>query len=113
MRQQTIDIAIYYGKLTMILDKDLSYVEKEYKLHSLEDYGAVTLKGQGYRHYVVAFTDATHLSNIAHEIVHLKNYIFLDCQMTSDRNNDEHEAYLTGWLFDEIYKFLNDTKEIQ
>ena len=112
MKQKTIDIPIYCGKLTMILDKDLSFIEKKYKTYPLGDYGAITLKVPEYRNYVVAFTDAQHLSNIAHEVVHLKNYIFSDCQMKSDSENDEHEAYLTGWLFDEIYKFLkNMTKE--
>lgn len=107
MKQKTIKIPIYYGKLTMIFDNDLSCIEKTYKTISLEGFGAVTLKDEKkYRHYVVAFTDKDHLSNIAHEIVHIKNYIFLDCVMQLDPNNDEAEAYLTGWLFDIIYKFL-------
>jgi hypothetical protein len=107
MRKTTIDIPIYQCKLTIILDKDLSYVEKKYRTKSLSDYGAVTIdKEAGYRHYVVAFTDATHLSNIAHEIVHLKNAIYLACAMEVDIYNDEPEAYLTGWLFDQIYNFL-------
>lgn len=108
MRKTTIDIPIYQCKLTIILDKDLSYVEKKYGTKSLSNYGAVTIdKEAEYRHYVVAFTDATHLSNIAHEIVHLKNAIYLACAMEIDRYNDEPEAYLTGWLFDQIYNFLN------
>lgn len=107
MREKTIDIPIYCGKLTMILDKDLALVEKKYKTSSLENFGAVTLKNESdYRNYVVAFTDSNHLSNIAHEIVHIKNYIYLDCAMELDRYNDEPEAYLTGWLFEEIYRFL-------
>jgi len=28
--------------------------------------------------------------------------------MELDRFNDEPQAYLTGWLFDEIYKFLKE-----
>ncbi len=108
MKSKTIKIPIYCGKLTMILSDDLSFVEKKHKTTSLEDFGAVTLKDKlKYRHYIVAFTDAEHLSNIAHEIVHIKNHIFLDCAMELDAYNDEPEAYLTGWLFDEIYKFLN------
>jgi len=107
MLKKTIKIPIYYGKLTMILDKDLSFIEKKYKTRSLEDFGAVTLKSENdYRHYIVTFTDADHLSNIAHEIVHIKNYIYLDCAMELDRYNDEPEAYLIGWLFNEIYNFL-------
>lgn len=108
MKIKTIDIPIYCGKITIILDKDLSYIEKKYKTISLDGFGAVTLKDQSkYRHYIVAFTDKKHLSNIAHEIVHLKNHIYLDCAMQLDRHNDEPEAYLTGWLFDVIYDFLN------
>lgn len=108
MKQKTIDIPIYCCKLTIILDKDLSYVEKKYKTKSLSNFGAVTLKDKNrYRHYVVGFTDANHLSNIAHEIVHLKNQIYVDCAMELDRYNDEPEAYLTGWLFDQINNFLN------
>jgi uncharacterized protein YlbG (UPF0298 family) len=108
MKNKTILIPIYYTKLTLILDKDLSYIENKYGTKSLKDFGAVTLKDESkYRHYVIGFTDAQHLSNIAHEIVHLKNHIYLDCAMELDRNNDEPEAYLTGWLFEEIYKFLN------
>ena len=107
MRSRTISIPIYYGKLTIIIDKDLSFVEKKYKTTTLNDFGAVVIKDKvGYRHYIVAFTDEKHLSNIAHEIVHIKNYIFLDCGIELDRNNDEAEAYLTGYLFDKIYSFF-------
>ena len=92
----------------MILDKDLKYVEKKYKTVSLENFGAVVLKNhKEYRHYVVAFTDKHHISNIVHEIVHIKNNIFVDCAMEVDRFNDEPEAYLSGWLYDKIDKFLN------
>ena len=107
MRKKTIEIPIYCCTLTMILDDDLSYVEKKYKTKSLSSFGAVTLKDESnYRHYVVGFTDVNHLSNIAHEIVHLKNQIYIDCAMELDRYNDEPEAYLTGWLFDQINNFL-------
>lgn len=107
MISKTIDIPIYCGKLTMIFSEDLTLIEKKYKTISLKNFGAVTLKNEAnYRHYVVAFSDAKHLSNIAHEIVHIKNHIYLDCAMELDRYNDEPEAYLTGWLFDKIYDFL-------
>lgn len=112
MKSKTISIPIYCGKLTIILDKDLSSVQKKYKTASLENFGAVTMKNeQKYRHYIVAFTDPEHLSNIAHEIVHIKNHIYLDCAMELDRFNDEPEAYLTGWLFDEIHGFLLKNKD--
>lgn len=107
MKLKTIDIPIYKGKLTMIFDIDLSFVEKKYKTKSLKDFGAVTLKDESkYRNYVVAF-EYSYGSIIAHEVVHIINYIFLDCGIELDRVNDENQAYLTGWLFDEIFNFLN------
>lgn len=108
MRKKTIEIPIFQCELTMIIDNDLKWIEKNYKTISLDDFGAVTLKDEKkYRHYIVAFTDSKHLSNIAHEIVHIKNHIYLDCVMELDRYNDEPEAYLTGWLFQQIHDFLN------
>lgn len=108
MKQKTIAIPIYCGKLTIILDTDLSYVEKKYKTKSLKDFGAVTLKDEfKYRNYVVAFEYSSG-SIIAHEIVHIINYIYFDCGIELDRINDENQAYLTGWLFAEIDKFLNN-----
>lgn len=109
MRQKTIEINPYCATLTMFETTNLNWIEQEYKTKSLEGYGAVTFDDESeYRHYIVAFTDKKHLSNIAHEIVHIKNYIYRDCAMELDIHNDEPEAYLTGWLFEEIYKFLNE-----
>lgn len=106
MKLKTIKIPIYCGKLTIIIDKDLSYVEEKYKTGSLNNFGAVTLKDESkYRNYIVAFEYSTG-SIISHEIVHIINYIYLDCGIELDRINDENQAYLTGWLFDEIEKFI-------
>ncbi len=107
MKIKTIEIPIYFCHLTIIIfDKDLSYTEKKYKTHSLKDYGAVTLKDEKkYRHFVVAFENYNK-SIIAHEIVHIVNFIYLDCAMELDRHNDEPQAYLTGWLFDKIDNFF-------
>jgi len=110
MRLETINIPIYCAKLTMILDEnDLKSVQKKYKTKSLEKYGAVVFKHDSEdNHYIAAFSDKDHLSNITHEVVHIKNQIYLDCGVELDRLNDEPEAYLSGWLFDQIYNFLHN-----
>jgi len=113
MRAKKINIPIYEFSLTIILAKNLSEVLKKYKLDGeFGNFGALTFEDKSrYRHYVVAFTDASHLSNIAHEIVHIKNYIFLGINAKIDLHNDEPEAYLTGWLFDNIYEFLKQQEQ--
>lgn len=106
MKKTTIDIPIYQCKLTIIIDKDLSYVEKKYNTTSLSNYGAITMRVPNkFSEYIMAF-EYSEGSIIAHEIVHLKNYIYQDKGIELDRFNDEPEAYLIGWLFKEIEKIL-------
>lgn len=106
MKTKTIKIPIFCAELTMHFDRNLKAVSKLYDTKSLANYGAVTLKNEKfYRHYVVAF-ESKQRSTIAHEIVHIINYIYLDCGIELDRVNDENQAYLTGWLFSEIEEFL-------
>jgi hypothetical protein len=108
MKKAVIKIPIYCATLVVIQDEDLFYVEKKYKTKSLKDYGAVTLKNESkYREYIVAFEYYSG-SIIAHEIVHIINFIYLDCGVELDRINDENQAYFTGWLFAEIEKILNN-----
>ena len=113
LKQKTINIPIYECDLTIIFTKDLSEVAKKYKLEgNWGQFGALTFEDKSkHRHYVVVFTDRNHLSNIAHEIVHIKNYIFLGIGAKIDLHNDEPEAYLTGWLFDQINNFLKTIKD--
>jgi len=107
MIKKTIDIPIYQCKLTIILDKDLSYITKKYKTIDLSNYGAVTMRVPNkHNEYIVAF-EYTEGSIIAHEVTHLVNYIFKDVCVKLDIDNDEPQAYLTGWLFKEIDNFLN------
>ena len=108
MKQKTIDIPIYECSLTIIIDKNFDYALKKYNLTgNYDNYGALTFgNNSNHKHYVVVFTDANHLSTIVHEIVHIKNHIFIDIGATLDLDNDEPEAYLSGWLFDQIYNFL-------
>lgn len=108
MRSKKIKIPIYQGTLIIIETDDLSEVSNKYNTPDLSKYGAVTLKDENeYRHYIVAFeSDSFSNSLIAHEVVHLINYIFLDCGVELDRVNDEPQAYLTGWLFKKIEKFF-------
>lgn len=106
MKKKTIEVHPFRSKLLVVLDTDLKWIEKKYKTKPLDDFGAVTLKDETkYRHYVVAF-ECRNRSLIAHEIVHIINYIYLDHGVELDRVNDENQAYLTAWLFEEIENFI-------
>ena len=49
-------------------------------------------------------------STIAHEVVHAINYTLMNINAVPDVENDEHEAYLTGWLTQKIYNKLKALK---
>ena len=107
MIKGSFKIPIYQASVTVIFDKDLSYVENKYKTVSLKNYGAVTMRNDNhFKKYILAFEYKSG-SIIAHEIVHLINYLYLDSGIEQDRVNDEHTAYLSGWLFNKIEKILN------
>ncbi len=54
----------------------------------------------------------TKLTNgvVAHEALHLVNFIMNEVGIDADRNNDEADAYLLDWFITEIYKYLKELK---
>lgn len=107
MQSTKFDIPIFGGTVTIYYGPSLEYVSKKYKVKDLSNYGAVTMANpkDEFKNYIVAF-EYTSGSIIAHEIVHLINYLFLDCGVELDRTNDETQAYLTGFFFEKIEAIL-------
>lgn len=50
---------------------------------------------------------STDIDIIAHEAIHIKNMIFDHVHMKLDTDNDEFEAYFTGWLVKQIHGIIN------
>jgi hypothetical protein len=109
MKSKTIKIPIYYGKLTIITTNDFKKVDALYNT-KIDDnlYEAVVFEIKDNDEYIVAIKKVE-WSIIAHEVVHIVNAIFLKCGIELDRHNDEPQAYLTGWVVNEIDEFLKET----
>lgn len=112
MHTTKFEIPIFRGTVTLYYDKDLKYVQEKYKTRDLSNYGAVTLENPfgPFKHYIVAFISADDNSLIAHEVVHLVNFLYIDVGLELDRINDETQAYLTGFFFEKIEQFLTKHK---
>jgi len=109
MKVSTIKIPIYHGELTMILCEKWKEVNEKYSMEISDSFDGVVFtpeKEDGYSEYVVAFNRPPKGFVIAHECVHLVNHIFSDRGIRPDIFNDEPQAYLTGFFFQEIEKFL-------
>jgi len=106
MRVSRIKIPIYFGKLVIIQTDDWKLLCKRFKLNPTIDQHEAFVLTQRDQIIVVFREGEICPSIIAHEAVHIVNEIFLSCSVQLDLNNDEPQAYLTGWVVKQIHKFL-------
>jgi len=107
MKNYKFKIPIYYDTLCVIKTNNLKKVAKKFGMH-FKPCAAFVFKIQkksGRTIYYAAF-DYTNPHVIAHETVHLVNLIFKDRGVYLDLENDEPQAYLTGWVFNKIFTSL-------
>lgn len=111
MKIQKKLIPIYYGYLIIIISEDFKAVAKKFNLkENVELYGAFAwsrINKDDIPEFLVCVPPDVSNHLIAHEVVHIVNAVFLNRGIELDRNNDEPQAYLTGYVFKEIENFLN------
>jgi len=56
--------------------------------------------------YIIAVEDNVSASSVAHEALHVVNYMMRDRDMVPDLNNDEWQCYLLGWIVRQCHKYL-------
>ena len=113
MISKTIKIPIYGGSLTMILCDALKEVDEKYNFNDdLSNYKAVVFTNKDFPNVIkVAFEKGLNNAGIiARESVYIVNIIFHRVGIKLDTKNDEAQAYLTQWVFDECYKFIDKNK---
>lgn len=104
-KSKIIKIPILFGKIKVIYTTDTAYVLRLYKKPlKYKDRTAFVFRHEDF--YVACFS-VKDLNIIVHESVHIVNYIFEDTHIKPDVKNDELQAYLTAWVFDEINNFIN------
>lgn len=112
MNKHKIDIPIYFGYLIVVFDNDFQKVINKLNLdtkgrNNLAEYGAITMSQRnkkGVSQYFVIFPENVSHTVIAHEALHVTNWIMSDRCITADLVNDEPQAYLLGWVVGQIYK---------
>lgn len=52
------------------------------------------------------------INTICHEVVHIKNAIYNHAEMAHDDENDEPEAYLSGWIAEQIHNAWLEYKKL-
>jgi hypothetical protein len=111
--RKMIKIPIYFGELVIEQHASLKHVEMKYGLRDTHGMEAVAFRWphpNGYHRYVAAFTHGVPLSVIVHECVHIVNMLFDDVGVKLDVRNDESQAYVTGWVAEQCFKYLKINK---
>jgi len=116
---KVMDMPIYRGRFIILLTNQTSQVKKHFPFfpnESDEPY-ACTLHGsyEDIESFAIVLNPWNNTSSItdgcvAHECLHLVNYIFANRNINYDLDNDEPAAYLINWLVDQTYSFLRETK---
>lgn len=109
MKVRKIKIPLYFGELVVIECKNFSKINERYKTEMTNEWQAGVIRHttkKGYTQYIVAFLEKPSPQTIAHEAVHIVNHIFADRYVNLDLYNDEPQAYLTGWVVEQIHKTI-------
>lgn len=106
-------IPIFFGFLRVVICSDLAIAAKRVNYDPGRDvskYDAFTYPDhtkKGFTRYTVYIKPKVTPGTIAHEAVHLVNYMHIDRGMHLDTQNDEAQAYITGWVVKKIYRALD------
>lgn len=112
--QKTIKVPVYNFDCTIVISDDLSNViQKEHKRQKLAPFeGSVHgyAMGTNTAHkYLLFYAMESLCPNIVcHEVSHLVDYVFAD--RSDDPIFGEPRAYLTGYISEEIFNFIENKK---
>jgi len=96
---------IYPVNIYIILTNDWEEVNIKFNTRLTNSYDAVTFNIEG-NIYVGFLLQEFKLKYIVHEVIHVVNRIFKRSSVKLNIKNDETQAYLTSWLFEEINKII-------
>lgn len=112
MKIKEIEIPIFFGTLQIVVTNNFKKAVKKLKInigdYEVDNYSAFTYKDSrnNVDLYRVFITKGVKTSVVVHESVHIVNFIFKNTGIELSLTNDETQAYLTGWIFEQIDKQL-------
>lgn len=113
---QETEVPIYGGVFVVILTNDTEKLKKHFPDFPNDSIYAMSKVGEwkNRRGYIVVlnFKNIDKITHgvIAHEAIHISNFIAKDVGFTPNFDNDESIAYLTQWVVNNIYSFMKKHK---
>lgn len=112
MKKKIVDIPIYGGKLIIREVKNWKKINKKYNFE-LEPHvdGCVfnmISDSKDHSEFHICFLGKPSNSLIVHEVIHLVNSIYKYRHVELDLDNDEPQAYLAEWLFEQVEQYFEE-----
>lgn len=104
MTERIAEVNIFKYRVKIVIYDDLEEAKKKY-VEMGDKYDGMTYGLNGLRSIVVCPKEK--LSCIVHELEHAKGNILADIGHKPDYRNDEIDAYIMGWLFEQVEKTID------
>ncbi len=105
VKEKIIKLPMFNYRIKVVIFDDYKDIQDTYPEFNPSSHAALTLEYSGSSQCVVLLPkDKDFISNMTHELVHAKNCLFRFIQQYCERDNDEVEAYILGYLVSEILK---------
>lgn len=101
--ERIITIPLYRHKIKVVVADDI--IEAKQKYTEIPENSAACALNYGSTSAVVVTPN--NLSEIVHEVVHVKNYIWSTIGYSPIADNDEPDAYLVSYIFEKVMKIVS------
>lgn len=114
MKRKRIKIPIYFGLLEIVVCTNLkeALIKNKEPLNGFnpENYEAFVWDdlSSGIAVYKIYIKPTASHKTVAHESIHIVNLLFNNIGAKPYLNNDEPQAYLLGWVVEQIHKVLDN-----
>jgi hypothetical protein len=107
---EVVNIPPYNAEIIICSTPDIENSKSHFKYRLAPEYKyskneAVTAR-LNFGSYILNFNQRVPLKTIAHEAVHIADYIYIDYGCEFSRHNDEPFAYLVEFIVDKISNFI-------
>lgn len=105
LTERNIQVPIWDFKVEVCVFDDLEEVKEKYPKYIESNFLACTLESIGCCKCKLIIPSNDY-SSVVHELEHVKNLIWKAKGYKPQEDNDEPDAYLIGWLFNQVDKII-------
>lgn len=105
LTEKNIFVPIWGFKIEVCIFDNIAEAKSKYPEYIDEGMTAVTLEWKNQARCKVIIPSDNY-SDVVHELEHVKNIIWKNKDYTPQKDNDEPDAYLMGWMFRQVESLI-------